>query len=49
MANVHGFRDGNNQPNQGNRNNGRLLNDINRMQDQVPFLNSMRTDKDPSD
>lgn len=49
MANVHGFRDVNNQNNNNRGGQGGNNFNINRISDELPFMNTMRTDKPPMD
>ena len=45
MANVHGFRDMNNNPNQGRGNEGNYQNLNANVGDDIPFMNSMKGDQ----
>ena len=51
MANVHGFRDGqnNNNNNRGNAGPNRGIPNFNQLSDELPFLNTMRTTRAPMD
>ena len=51
MANVHGFRDGqnNNNNNRGNNGPNRAVPNFNQVWQELPFLNTMRSDRAPMD
>jgi len=49
MANVHGFRDINNNQNNNRNAQRQQFQNINQIQDQLPFMNTMRTEKAPMD
>lgn len=49
MANVHGLGDLNNQNNRNNRNNnaGENYQNLNPVSDDIPFINSMKSNREP--
>jgi hypothetical protein len=51
MANVHGFRDVNQRNQNNNRNNqpGNNFQNANVADEQIPFMNPMRSDRQPMD